>query len=193
MKTGPSRIPKKTIFWGFFFSILILITISPLVSIFLFAEGFIHNDPSRISSFVDYPALRHNLKQQFSSYEQRRSRTDRSSFGFLFHPLRGAITSAVIDRYVNPSLPRRILGPNHPSPKSASESPSRPSPVRYAGYSHHGFNKFTVKLRLNLPDPRMRGQVFGLVFTRKHFLKWILTNVSLPEPLIRAILKNAQG
>jgi len=181
------------IFWGFFFAILILITTSPLVSVFLFAGGFIHNDPSRISSFVNYPALRHNLKQQFSSYEQRRSRTDPSSFGFLFHPLRGAITSAVIDRYVNPSLPRRILGPDRPSSKAASEPPSKPSPVRYAGYSFHGFNSFTIKLRLELPDPRMRGQVLGLVFTRKHFFKWILTNVSLPDPLIQAILKKAQG
>jgi hypothetical protein len=193
LKSDSSRIPKKLVFWGFFFALLILVTASPLVSIFLFTEGFIHKNPSRISSFVNYPALRHNLKQQFSSYEERRSRTDRSSLGFLFHPIRGAITPAVIDRFVNPSLPRRILGPSRPSSKTNEDSPSKPSPVRYAGYSLHGWNSVTIKLRLEVTDPHMRGQVLGLVFTRHSFLKWVLTNISLPDPLIQAVLKKAQS
>jgi len=172
---------------------MILILVSPFGSIFTFAEGFVRNNPSQISAFVSYPALRKNLKQQFASYEQRRSRTDRSSFAFLIHPLRGAITSAVIDRTVNPSLPGRILGLGRNSTRSATSAGTNTSPVRYAGFSFESPNQFCLSLRLVLPDPHMNGHVLGLVFTRKTFFKWVLTNITLSDSMIHAILKKAQG
>ncbi|MHB1564235.1 MAG: DUF2939 domain-containing protein [Leptospirillum sp.] len=172
---------------------LILLLLSPLPSIYRFAEGFIHNNPAQISDFVSYPALRKNLKKQFSAYERRRSQTDRSSFGFLFHPLRGAITSAVIDRIVNPSLPGRILGPQRHSTKSSHSSASSPSPVRYAGFSFKGQDQVCVSLRLRLADPSMNGQVLGLVFSRRTLFKWVLTNTTLSDSMIHAILKKAQN
>ena len=194
LKTEVSEKPKRLALLGFSVAMatLMFILLSPLVSLFLFAEGFVHHNPSRISAFVSYPALRENLKQQFSSYEQRRSRSDRSSFGFLIHPLRGAITSAVIDNYVNSSLPSRILGPRQ-SPKASKKTPPKPSPVRYAGFALQGPNRFVLNLRLEVGDHRMKGQVLGLVFSRTTLFKWALTNITLGDPMIHAILKKAQG
>lgn len=172
---------------------MIFILVSPLVSLFRFSEGFIQNNPSLISAFVSYPLLRENLKQQFSSYEQRRSRADRSSFGFLIHPLRGAITSAVIDNYVNATLPRRILGPKNQSSRPSDNTSPKPSPVRYAGFSLQGANHFVLNLRLEVGNHQMKGQVLGLVFSRKTLFKWVLTNITLSDSMIHAILKKAQG
>ena len=195
LKKKASKNPRRLALLGFSIAMatLIFILLSPLVSLFLFAEGFVQNNPSRISAFVSYPALRKNLKQQFSSYEQRRSRADRSSFGFLIHPLRGAITSAVIDSYVNSSLPSRILGPQRQSPRPSPKTPPKPSPVRYAGFALQGPNRFVLNLRLEVGDHRMKGQVLGLVFSRTTLFKWALTNITLGDPMIHAILKKAQG
>jgi hypothetical protein len=185
---------KRLAIWGGFLSIfaLVLILLSPFPSIFQFSEGFVHKNPSQISAFVNYSALRRNLKGEFASYEQRRSRSDRSAFGFFLHPIRGAIVKVIIDNTVNPSLPDRLLGSRRRSSISSTSSSSKDSPVHYAGFSFKGVNQFSLRLRLHLPDPRMNGQILGLHFSRTSLLRWSLVNITLSDDMIHNILKKAQ-
>ncbi len=173
--------------------LLAIAVLDPLLFVAGFADGFLRNNPAQISGYTDYPALRAHLKEQFSGYEQRRLTNDRSPFGFLKHPLRGAIAGLLIDRYVNPTFPRRLLAPSHHTQPANSPSKTLPSPVGFSGFSVHSFNRFTIRLILHLQDPQFNGRVIGLVFSRRHFWSWKLTDIRLSDPVIHAIFQKAGG
>ena len=132
------------------------------------------NDASALNSYIDYPALREDLKAEIMSQMTAEAKKHRSRFGGLGLAIGTAIGGPVIDGLVTPAAMRAALVARHdqaqvqgaPQPATALGIPDDPVIER------RGFSEFLVASRKQ-PET-------GLVFKR-HGLSWKLSGVNLPR------------
>jgi Protein of unknown function (DUF2939) len=130
------------------------------------------NDPDALSSYIDYPALREDLKAEIMSQMRAEAKKDKSGFG-LGLALGTAMIGPVIHGLVTPAGMRAALMAKRdqaqikaaPRAASALRVPDDPVIVR------RGFSEFLVASK---QQPKS-----GLVFKR-HGLSWKLSGVDLP-------------
>jgi hypothetical protein len=130
------------------------------------------NDPDALNSYIDYPALREDLKAEVMGQMLAEARKHRLDFGRLGLAIGTAVTGPVIDRLVTPSgmraalIAKRDQAQTKAAPKAASalRVPDDPMIVR------RGFSEFLVASK---QQPKS-----GLVFKR-HGLSWQLSGVDL--------------
>lgn len=130
------------------------------------------DDPETLNSYVDYPALREDLKDEIAAQMVTEAKKDRSGFGSLGLAIGTAMIGPMIDRLVTPAAMRAALIAKRneaeiktAQPASALRIPDDPVIVR------RGFSQFLVATR---QQPNS-----GLVFKR-HGLSWKLSGVDLP-------------
>lgn len=131
------------------------------------------NDPAALDAYIDYPALREDLKADLTAQVMAEARKDQSGFGGLGAAIGAAFIGPVIDGLVTPAGMRAALTAKQDQdrikavPKAASNLrvPEDPVIVR------HGLSEFVVTSKRQLKS--------GLVFKR-HGLSWKLSGVDLP-------------
>lgn len=129
------------------------------------------NDPDALNSYVDYPALRENLKAEITGEMRAEARKDQSSLGGLGLAIGTEMVGPAVDSLVTPAAVRAALIARQeqaliksPQAISALRLPNDPVIVR------RGFSEFLVASK------RQPGR--GLVFKR-HGLSWKLSGVDL--------------
>lgn len=131
------------------------------------------NDPDALNSYIDYPALRENLKAEMTARMAAEADKDKSGLGGIGLALGKAVVGPMVDGLVTPAGMRAALMARRdegltkavPQPDSALRLPDHPLIVR------HGLSEFLVASK---QQPRS-----GLVF-RRHGLSWKLSGVELP-------------
>jgi hypothetical protein len=131
------------------------------------------NDPDALNSYIDYPALREDLKGEIIGQMMAEAKKDKSGFGGLGLAIGTAVIGPVIDGLVSPAGMRAALTAKRdqaqtkaaPQAASALRVPNDPVIVR------RGFSEFLVASK--------RQPKSGLVFKR-HGLSWKLSGVDLP-------------
>src|SRR3954451_18366648 len=130
------------------------------------------NDPEALNSYIDYPALREDLKAEITGQMMAEAKKDKSGFGGVGLAIGTALSGLVIDRLVTPAGMRAALIAKRdqartkaaPQAASALRVPDDPVIVR------RGFSEVLVASK-----QQPRG---GLVFNR-HGLSWKLSGVDL--------------
>ena len=131
------------------------------------------NDPDALNSYIDYPALREDLKAEIMGEMMAEANKHKSGFGGLGLAIGTAMIGPVIDGLVTPAgmraafMAKRDQAQIKAAPKAASalHVPDDPVIVR------RGFSEFLVASK---QQPKS-----GLVFKR-HGLSWKLSGVDLP-------------
>lgn len=131
------------------------------------------NDADALNSYIDYPALRDDLKAEMLGQMVAEAKKDKSPFGGLGLAIGTAITGPAVDRLITPAAMRAALMAKRdmalteaaPQTASALRVPDDPVIVR------RGFSEFLVASK---QQPKS-----GLVFKR-HGLSWKLSGVDLP-------------
>jgi hypothetical protein len=130
------------------------------------------HDADALNSYVDYPALRENLKAELMARMIVEARKDKSGFGALGMAFGWAMIGPMIDGLVSPAGMRAaLLASEQEKPTLATTAlhvPKDPVIVR------RNFSEFIVTSK-DHPNS-------GLVF-RRHGLSWMLSGVELrPDP-----------
>jgi hypothetical protein len=131
------------------------------------------NDADALSSYIDYPALRQDLKAEIMGQMMAEANRDKSGFGGLGLAIGTAMVGPAIHRLVTPAGMRAALIAKReeahtkvaPRATSALRVPDDPVIVR------RGFSEFLVASK--------QRPTSGLVFKR-HGLSWKLSGVDLP-------------
>jgi hypothetical protein len=131
------------------------------------------NDPDALNSYIDYPALREDLKAEITGQMRVEAKKEKSGFGRLGLAIGTAMIGPVIDGLVTPAGMRTALIAKRdqaqieaaPHAASALRLPDEPVIVR------RGFSEFLVASK--------QQPTSGLVFKR-HGLSWKLSGVDLP-------------
>lgn len=131
------------------------------------------DDPDALNAYIDYPALRENLKAEVVGQMTAEANKDTSGLGGLGLAIGTAMVGPAIDGLVTPAGVRAALRAKReqaqvaaaPKAASALRVPDDPVIVR------RGFSEFVVASK------RQPGS--GLVFKR-HGLSWKLSGVELP-------------
>ena len=131
------------------------------------------NDPDALNSYIDYPALREDLKTEITGRMMEEASRDRSGFRGLGLAIGATMVGPVIDGLVTPAGMQAALTAKHDQgetnaaaqPATALRLPDDPVITR------RGFSEFLVASKR---QPRS-----GLVFKR-HGLSWKLSGVDLP-------------
>ena len=131
------------------------------------------NDPGALNAYIDYPALREDLKAEIRGRMKAEARKDKTGFGGLGLAIGTRMIGPVIDGLVTPARMRAALTVKRdqaqtevaPGAASALRVPDDPVIVR------RGVSEFLVASK---QQPRS-----GLVFKR-HGLSWKLSGVDLP-------------
>jgi hypothetical protein len=131
------------------------------------------DDPGALDAYIDYPALREDLKSEIEGQMTAEAKRHKSAFGSLGFAMGAAMAGPVVDRLVTPAGMRaalkakrdRALTKVAPQAASALHVPDDPVVVR------RGLSEFLVASK------QQPGS--GLVFKR-HGLSWKLSGVHLP-------------
>lgn len=131
------------------------------------------NDPDALNAYIDYPALRQDLKAEMTARMTAEADKDKSGLGGIGLALGTAMVGPMVDGLVTPAGVRAALMARRdeavinaaPQPAGALRLPDHPVIVR------HGFSEFLVASK------QQPGS--GLVF-RRHGLSWKLSGVELP-------------
>jgi hypothetical protein len=131
------------------------------------------NDPNALNTYIDYPALRENLRAEIMGQLRAKTKKDKSGFGGLGRAIATAAIGPMIDGFVSPAAIRAALMAKRDQAHSALATqaalalhvPDDPLIVR------RGLSKFLVATK--------QQPTSGLVFKR-HGLWWKLSGVELP-------------
>ena len=127
------------------------------------------HDADALNAYIDYPALRENLKAELMARMMTEAQKDKSGFGALGMALGSAMIGPMIDGLVSTTGMRAALLANRQEnagpAASALHVPEEPVIVR------RSFSEFLVTAK---KQPNS-----GLVFKR-HGLSWMLSGVELP-------------
>ena len=131
------------------------------------------NDPGALNAYIDYPALREDLKAEIMVQMRAEAKKDTSGFGPLGLAIGTAMIGPVIDGVVSPAGMRAALTARRDQAHSGAgreaasvlHVPDDPVIVR------RGLSEFLVATK--------REPASGLVFKR-HGLSWKLSGVDLP-------------
>jgi hypothetical protein len=131
------------------------------------------NDPDALNPYIDYPALREELKAEISGRMIAEGKKDRSPFRRLGLAIGTATIVPVIDELVTPAGMRAALVAKRDQAQSIAV-PLAASALRVPDdpvIERRGFSEFLVASK--------RHPKSGLVFKR-HGLSWKLSGVDLP-------------
>lgn len=137
------------------------------------------DDAARVAGYVDFPALKQDLKAGYNAKLAPGSAQGKKSNPLV--ALGGKMTAAVVDPMVEAlvtpeGLVKVFKGDNPlPSRKARRTKPSEPEPD--ISTSYESFNRFVVTIRKKGASD---GQT-GLVFNRYGLFGWKLSAVRLPR------------
>jgi hypothetical protein len=144
---------------------------SPLYTLDRMRAAAEAGDSAALSGYVDFPALREDLKGDLSRKLTEESRKQPGGMGALGAALGAAMVGPVVDGFVSPAGLRAAFAAR----KTGAQGTGR-GPVQVAEkplIKRRGLSQFLVASK---EDPNS-----GLVFTR-HGLGWKLSGIDMPQP-----------
>jgi hypothetical protein len=132
------------------------------------------NDSDALSAYIDFPALREDMKAELMAQLIKESQKDKSAFGGLGLALGSAMIGPMIDGMVSPAGIRAAFIANRGKASGEAAKPAmKPFELEdNAVIDRRSFSEFAVKSR--------DGSGGAMVFTR-HGLGWKLSGVDLPS------------
>lgn len=145
---------------------------SPIYTLGEMRDAAMANNSQKLSSYIDYPALRGSLKAQIMARVRADvAKNDQSGIGSFEAALAGAVIGPLADAVVSPVGVRAMLLSKQREELATSGAPH--SPVRLDSdvvIERHGLSEFDVRNRSNNGG--------ALVFKR-HGLGWKLSGLEL--------------
>lgn len=147
--------------------------LSPLWTLNQIRSAAEEQNPERLSAYVDFPALREDLKAELTSSLASEMERDPDGLGGVGAALGIAIMNPMIDNLVSPvglkaAFGRRTAQAVPPAEEAAGEQAAEAYAIERSG-----FNEFRVS-RASAPDTKF-------VF-RRDGLGWKLVGMDLPPP-----------
>ena len=133
-------------------------------------------DAEKLSSYVNFPALKENLKGTFNAKVASEATKQENPFAALGAAMAAAFINPMVDAFVTPeSLAMMMKGDKPQAGKSADASKSSDRDVDIH-MAYESFDRFvvTVKKKDSNDAP------VGLVFRREGLLSWKLAALRLP-------------
>lgn len=156
----------------------------PWLAIHGIGKAIEQRDAARLSRYVDFPALRVNLRAQLDDQLVRRAGSDLQSslFGVVALGVAGRLTGAAVDVMVTPAgiaallqghgVWKRATGDTADGDTWGPPAPARP--LQGARGRYESLSRFTATRRLD------GGGEVVFVLTRQG-LRWRLTDIALPS------------
>jgi len=157
---------------------------TPYITVLQMRSAAQAKDAEKLSNYVDFPALRENLKTSFNekiNAEMAKSK-DTSPFGALGAAVAGALINPMVDAMVTPqSLSMIVQGEQpkgdkpQPDTPPATDSGNKPDANTDVSMGYEGFNQFAVNIKhKNVAAP------VSLIFHREGLISWKLAALRLP-------------
>lgn len=162
---------------------------SPYLAIHEIRSGARERDSDKIIRYIDFPAVREDLKAQMIGIVTRKMQSDPDMAANPFAGLAAVIVvpmvNSMIDAYVTPSGVKGMLyatAPGRTQPPSGNplESvlqqlpPELNDTLSGANLSYNGFNRFIVTSKASA------GRTIRFRFNRLGFADWRLVSIELP-------------
>lgn len=155
----------------------------PYLAIHGISEAIKERDTAQLDRYVDFPALRVNLKAQLSDYVVRRGGPELQSsvFGAVALGVAGNLAGAGVDTLVTPAgisavlqgqdVWKRAIGDTDGGDTWAPPAPAKP--LQNARHRYESFSRFTATTQTR------DGRDIVFVLSRDG-LRWKLSNIILP-------------
>jgi hypothetical protein len=132
------------------------------------------NDADALSSYIDYPSLREDMKSEFMAHMMAEAQKDESGFGALGVVFGSAMVGPIVDGMVSPAGVRAMLISSKQEQARGGDTPKPPVKVdENPIIERRSFSEFAVKSKSDANG--------AMIFTR-HGLGWKLSGVDLPPP-----------
>ena len=140
-------------------------------------------DSEALSSSVDFPVLRSNLKEQLNALMMKElaSQIDDNPFAALGMAVAAKLTDGIVDTLVTPYGLARLMSGERPSRSGEKPTASEPPGgklLRDVRYRYDSVSKFSAWVKKD------QGGEICFVFSRDG-ISWKLSNIILPESLFR--------
>lgn len=131
-------------------------------------------DADALSAYIDFPALREDLKSELSAQMMAKAKEDQTGLAPLAAALGSALISPMVDAMVTPAAMRTAFAADTATPDDQSARTGSMPPTVKLGkdpvITRQGFDAFRVA---------PRGEQGGLIFKRSGF-SWKLSGIDLP-------------
>ncbi|MFA7239599.1 MAG: DUF2939 domain-containing protein [Sulfuricellaceae bacterium] len=135
-------------------------------------------DAAKLSSYVNYPALKESLKAGFSAKLTSGAAKESKLLGVLGAALADAVVNPTIDALITPESLAMIMRGDKPQPANnatKNTTQSKPSETE-TSMAYESFDRFVVTIK----KKGATGEPFGLVFNREGLFSWKLSALRLP-------------
>ena len=151
---------------------------SPYVSVYQMRSAAENRDAEKLSEYIDFPALKEDLKASFSAKmmaEAAKAPSDEpfAAAGSMFAM---ALIGPMIDAMVTPQAVAMMMKGEKPTPANMAGLPAASQSEPKISTSYKGLNTFAV----TVSEPENQDSHFKLIFKRHGFFTWKLTSAELP-------------
>jgi hypothetical protein len=130
-------------------------------------------DASKLASYVDFPALKENLKTSISAKISEAAKDQQSFFGAA---IAMAIVNPLIDSLVTPSSLTMMMKGEKPSFDGKSSKSSKSQSDADILMSYDGINRFIVTIK----KKNEKEKPLRLIYNRDGIFSWKLTAIDIP-------------
>jgi len=152
----------------------------PYIALYQIRSGVEKSDSEKIAAYVDFPALRTNLKEQLRAQMLKKEslKMKENPFDALAKGLASKMAEGMVDSFVTPEGLTKLLqgkkqGQERKSDSSSESLEPKGNPFQDADCNYDSINKFSVRVK----DDKNREIRF--ILTRAGF-SWKLSNIILP-------------
>ena len=133
------------------------------------------NDADAMSAYIDYPAVREDLKAEIMAQVMAEAEKDKSDFGALGVGLASAMLGPMIDGFVSPAGLRAafVANRNKQAAQPQQKAAGALNLTDDVEIERRSFDEFAVGNKSH-PD--------GQMIFKRHGLGWKLSGVDLPPP-----------
>jgi hypothetical protein len=151
--------------------VIVYVAAGPFITLHEIKTGIQDQDSEKLSAYIDFPALRENLKEQLNAYVMKQATTELKDnpFGALGMALGAKLVDTMVDSSVTPTGLSNLAAGRKPQQGSGQKL----EPFHNARYSFDSINKFSARV------PEEGGGEIRFVLTRDG-LSWKLTNIVVP-------------
>lgn len=160
---------------------------SPFLALNGLKNSFANKDADKVNQYIDYPALREDLKGQLMAAAIKNMQSDpemsSNPFSGFATAIVGPMVNAMVDSYVTPSGMKTVMALSSGEQASQDETSQNLSQrakdlneaLKKTSFSYEGLDKFGVTATGD------NGDKTKLVFARSGFADWKLRGVVLPQ------------
>jgi len=162
---------------GFLTLVVAYVVASPYVTVYYMKAAAEQRDGEALSDYVDLPAVREDLKDQFNAKlgSKMAQEIDDNPFAVLGGLLAGVMVNKMVDTFVTPSGLIELMKGEVPKASGSGDGGDgeRNKPFGQADYRYEAWDKFSVIV------PDQDGDEARFILRRRG-LGWKLTSVKIP-------------